>query len=133
MLCKIYSLQDMSELRLSSFELLQTKRQKTIMSYLAAGGGIQHFQIYSNMGIIRPTSLTYTRSVLLLIRIKTKTYETVYQYCYETNLRISHCMLKLQKESRISGLQTGKFRRLSSTPGAWKEHSCKSCTASQIT
>ena len=124
----------MSGLRLS-VELLQTKRRKTIKSYLAAGGGIQHFHkvFNSKFGIIRPTSLTYTRSMLLLIRIQTKTNETVYQYCYETNLLILQCRLKLQKENRISGLKKGKFRRLSSTPEAWKEHSCQSCSASHIT
>ena len=35
----------MQKLRLRSVELLLTKRGKTIKSYLAEGGGIQHFQI----------------------------------------------------------------------------------------
>jgi len=35
----------MSKLRLRSVKLLQTKRRKTIRSYLVEGGGIQHFQI----------------------------------------------------------------------------------------
>ena len=49
----------MLKLRFRSVKLLQTKRRKTIWSYLVEGGGIQHFQINSNFGIIRPTSLTY--------------------------------------------------------------------------
>ena len=66
------------------------------------------------------------------MRIQTQTYETVYWYCYETNLSIQYCSLKLQKENRISGLQKGKFRRPSSAPEARKERSCQSYSASHI-
>ena len=67
-----------------------------------------------------------------LIGMQTQTYETVYSYCYETNLSIYHCSLKLQKENRISSLQKGKFRRPSSAPEARKERSCQSYFASHI-
>ena len=45
MLYKIYPPLTYVKLRLRSVKLLQAKRRKTTGSYLAQGGGIQHFQI----------------------------------------------------------------------------------------
>ena len=120
--CKIYSL--LTYVKITVKKLLQTIRRKTIRSYLAEGGGIQHFQIElkfwhytTNKFDVRRTDINIWNSLIILLW---------------KEFIFLHCSLKLQKENRISGLQKGKFIRPSSSPEGRKERSCQSYSASHI-
>ena len=100
----------MQERRLSSFELLQTKRGKTIRSYLAAGGAIQPIQIklkflhytankfdYNYTDINKWNSL----SILTVMR-RIYLFQTV-GWNYRTKIGFPVC-----KKENFAGLQAGR-------------------------